>query len=101
MQTARQQANGPQLVNRDMPTIIENTRYGERSSVANRPLRPAELLWRCNNNQQPVGESVPSQTVFLKEHQYSYVLQTKGDEQATSERIRELVNLGIEVEQDG
>lgn len=69
--------------------------------MANRSLHPPKLIWQYNNNQQPVGESVPSQTVFLKEDQYSYVLQTKGDEQATSERIRELVNLGIEVEQNG
>jgi len=42
---------------------------------------------------------MPSHTVAFENGQYQYILATKGD--SVSERVRELVDKGIEVEQDG
>jgi len=42
---------------------------------------------------------VPSQTIHIYEPLYEYILQTKGDDQSMSERVRELLQKGKEVEE--
>jgi len=51
-------------------------------------------------NQKPVGERMPTQTVYLREELYEYVLTTTDDEQSTSARVSELVAKGKGVEQN-
>jgi len=48
--------------------------------------------------QQPVGFSMPTQTVYLPEQLYQYVITTTDEEQSTSARVSELVEKGKEVE---
>jgi len=43
---------------------------------------------------------MPTQTAYLSEELYQYVLTTKEEEQSTSSRIAELVEKGKEVEQN-
>ena len=43
---------------------------------------------------------MPTQTVSFGDAQFQYILATKSDGQNTSERVRELVEKGMEVEQD-
>jgi len=43
---------------------------------------------------------MPSHTVAFDNGQYQYVLATKGEQQSVSERVRELVDKGMEAEQD-
>jgi predicted CopG family antitoxin len=43
---------------------------------------------------------MPSHTVAFDNGQYQYVLATKGERQSVSERVRELVDKGMEVEED-
>lgn len=41
-----------------------------------------------------------SQTVNFDRGQYQYIVATMGDDENVSERVRELVDKGMEVEQD-
>lgn len=43
---------------------------------------------------------VPSKSITLHDEQYGYIVQTQDDEQSFSDRVRELVDKGIEVEDD-
>jgi hypothetical protein len=43
---------------------------------------------------------MPSHTVAFDNGQYQYVLATKGNQQSVSERVRELVDAGIEAEEN-
>ncbi len=43
---------------------------------------------------------MPSHTVAFDNGQYQYVLATKGEQQSVSERVRELVDKGMEAEQN-
>jgi len=43
---------------------------------------------------------MPSHTVAFDNGQYQYVLATKGERQSVSERVRELVDKGMEAEQN-
>jgi hypothetical protein len=43
---------------------------------------------------------MPSHTVAFDNGQYQYVLATKEDGQSVSQRVRELVDKGMEAEQD-
>jgi len=52
------------------------------------------------NNQQPVGATVPSQTIHIPKELYQYILDTEGDN-TTSGRAVELMEKGMEVEQNG
>ena len=44
---------------------------------------------------------VPSFSATIDDGQYQYVLATKDEEQSKSDRLRELVDKGIKVEEDG
>jgi hypothetical protein len=44
---------------------------------------------------------MPTQTVYLPEDLYQYVITTTGDDQSTSARVSELVEKGKEVETHG
>ena len=43
---------------------------------------------------------MPSHTVAFDNGQYQYVLATKGEQQSVSERVLELVDKGMEAEQN-
>jgi len=43
---------------------------------------------------------MPSHTVAFDNGQYQYVLATKGEQQSVSERVRELVDKGMETEEN-
>ena len=43
---------------------------------------------------------MPSHTVAFDNGQYQYVLATKDERQSVSERVRELVDKGMEAEED-
>jgi len=43
---------------------------------------------------------VPSKSVTLYDEQYAHFVQTQDDEQSFSDRLREVVDKGIEVETD-
>lgn len=43
---------------------------------------------------------VPSFSATLDDGQYQYLLATRGNDQSKSERLRELVDKGIEVEEN-
>jgi len=43
---------------------------------------------------------MPTQTVYLPDELYGYVLDTQTDEQTTSKRVRELIEKGKEVEHE-
>lgn len=43
---------------------------------------------------QPVGSAMPSQTVHFDEELYQYIITTKGEDQSTSDRVRELAEAG-------
>lgn len=49
-------------------------------------------------NQQPVPGAMPTQTVYLPEQLYQYVITTTEEDQSTSARVSELVQKGKEVE---
>lgn len=58
------------------------------------------INYTTTNNQQPVGARMPTQTAYLSEELYQYVIETKEEEQSTSARIAELVEKGKGVEQN-
>lgn len=41
---------------------------------------------------------MPSQSITFDEEQYAYILRTKPDDASVSERVRELVDAGIDAE---
>jgi len=43
---------------------------------------------------------MPSQTIHIPKQLYQYVLDTEGEDQSTSDRVRELAEKGKEVEED-
>lgn len=43
---------------------------------------------------------VPSKTIHLTDEQYSYVLDTKDDEESVAERVRAILEAGIQHEED-
>ena len=43
---------------------------------------------------------MPSHTVAFDNGQYQYILATTGDDDNVSERVRELIDKGMEVEED-
>jgi len=43
---------------------------------------------------------VPSKSVTLYDEQYAHIVQTQGKEQSFSDRLREVVDKGIEAEKD-
>jgi len=47
----------------------------------------------------PVGFAMPSQTIHFGEELYQFIIQSKGEEQSTSDRVRELTEAGREVEE--
>ena len=61
---------------------------------------PKTLPTVSNNTQQPVGVSVPSQTIHIPEELYEYLLSTKDESQSTSARATELMEQGRETEED-
>lgn len=42
--------------------------------------------------------TMPSQTIHIREDTYKWIIETKGEEQSFSERARELLRKGKEVE---
>ena len=52
-------------------------------------------LCSCCNN------IVPTHTTNYDDGQFQYILATKGEDSNVSERVRELVDKGMEAEQDG
>lgn len=61
---------------------------------------PKTLPTISNNTQQPVGVSVPSQTIHIPEDLYEYLLSTKDEDQSTSARATELMQQGKDTEED-
>lgn len=50
--------------------------------------------------EQETSRCMPTQTVYLTEDLYGFVISTKAEDQSTSERVRELVERGRQVEKD-
>jgi len=58
----------------------------------------AEHLFRWYNNMLRVVGAMPSQTIHIGEDTYSWIINTKDEEQSFSARARELLQKGKEVE---